>query len=153
MNKGSYRLEFDIAGTPKATNALLGYGFWTKHKNADLWKNLVAWRIHGKTPERPLMRAKITLVRFNNRMLDFDGLVASFKPVVDGLVGCGVLWNDTWAVTGKWDVDQIYSPKGHDRIQVTIEEVEIPEKERLAIEKKRAAAAAQHRKRRRGSAR
>lgn len=44
-------------------------------------------------------------------MLDFDGLVGSMKPVVDALKRCGVLADDSWAVTGAWNVTQKYRPK------------------------------------------
>ncbi len=44
-------------------------------------------------------------------MLDFDGLVGSMKPVIDALVTCGVLKDDSWAVTGPWECKQIFRPK------------------------------------------
>jgi hypothetical protein len=135
----SGRIEFEISGTPKATNALLGRHKQVVAKNADEWKGLVAWMLRkvGR-PARPFMRARITLHRFGNRMLDYDGLTASFKPVVDGLVEQKVLWNDTWSVTGKWDVDQFPCPKGQDRIRVVVEEIEVPEEVRARMEIERA---------------
>jgi len=44
-------------------------------------------------------------------MLDFDGLVGSIKPVVDALVTCGILSDDSYKVTGPWDVTQKFRPK------------------------------------------
>lgn len=118
----SFRIEFEIPGTPKATNAILGRSYWVKHKNAVAWKRSVAAVTVGQKPALPLTWAKLILTRYNYRMLDYDGLVASFKPVVDGLVECGVLKNDTWKITGTWDVRQEYTPKGTDRIRVIVYE-------------------------------
>jgi hypothetical protein len=119
----TYRLEFTIAGKPKATNALLGASYWKKHKNAKEWKNWVWIACFRELPPAPLTKAKLILTRYNYRTLDYDGLVASFKPVVDGLVEAGVLQNDTWKITGTWDVRQAYAPKGKEHIRVVVESV------------------------------
>lgn len=84
---------------------------------------MVHCEIHKDLPPEPLKKAVITLIRFNYRMLDFDGLVASFKPVVDGMVQAGVLIDDRWSVTGRWHVDQRFSPKGTAKIFVRVEEI------------------------------
>lgn len=65
----------------------------------------------GKTPTAPLQKASITIVRHSHRMLDFDGLVGSLKPVVDALVSAGVLSDDSWGVVGRWNVDQKFRSK------------------------------------------
>ncbi len=62
-------------------------------------------------PKEPLTRAKISVVRHSHRMLDYDGLVGSLKPVVDAFVSCGVLSDDSWNVTGVWDVNQKFRAK------------------------------------------
>ena len=62
-------------------------------------------------PAEPLSKANITLVRHAHRMLDFDGLVGSMKPIVDALVTAGVLVDDSWTVLGRWNVDQRFRPK------------------------------------------
>jgi hypothetical protein len=70
-----------------------------------------------------LIKAKVRLVRHFYRFLDFDGCVASMKPVVDALVDCGVLVDDGWKVTGKWDVDQVFRP----RVMGPMLEIEVSE--------------------------
>jgi hypothetical protein len=129
----AYRLHFTLMGLPKATNQLLGAHRFTKHSNAKLWKKRVFEAIRNMDlPKKPLTKAKITLIRHNYRSLDYDGCVASFKPVVDGLCSIkkngkviwpGVLKHDGWSVTGKWDVDQAHAPKGIGYIEVIVEEV------------------------------
>lgn len=75
-------------------------------------------------PEKPLRRAKITLIRHSWRMLDYDGLIGSMKPVVDAFVTAGILADDSWKVLGRWNVDQRFRPKSEgDRLDVLIQEM------------------------------
>lgn len=75
-------------------------------------------------PEKPLRRAKITLIRHSWRMLDYDGLIGSMKPVVDAFVTAGILSDDSWKVLGRWNVDQRFRPKSEgDRLDVLIQEM------------------------------
>lgn len=119
-----YSLEFILPGTPKAPNKLLGHSFWTKHKNSEQWRVAVGLTVLRRGPEKPLERVKIELERRAPRTLDYDGLVASFKPVVDGLVEHQILKNDTWPITGPWSVNQVYAPRGKEHIWVRVTEVE-----------------------------
>lgn len=120
----SYEIQFEIPGLPKSTNSLLGAGRFTKHSNAKRWKRHVACAVLTlPKPKAPLTKVKLRLIRFNYRTLDFDGLVACFKPVVDGLVESKILKNDTWKITGPWEVTQEYTPKGQERIMVCVSEV------------------------------
>lgn len=119
-----YTLTLEIKGLPKSTNQLLGSSWGKKKDNAVLWKKIVKDYVRGKEPPEPLTRVKLSLVRCNYRTLDYDGCVASMKPVVDGLVEAGVLQNDTWKITGKWDVDQEFRPKElGGMIRIRVEEV------------------------------
>jgi len=72
---------------------------------------LIACECSDKKPIKPLEKAKIDIVRYSHRTLDYDGLVGSMKPVVDALVSCGVLKDDSWKVTGQWNVNQRFRPK------------------------------------------
>jgi hypothetical protein len=77
----------------------------------------------GKRPGSPLQRVRLKLFRNSNRMYDYDGLVASFKPVIDGLQHCGIIKHDGWYVTGPWNVGQAVSSKGNESIYVEVQEV------------------------------
>lgn len=99
-------LEFEIAGLPKMTNTSRVH--WTKKmKEASKWKRLVRMEVikrqaiiilmstfHGPLSLAPLSKAKLTLTRHSSVEPDFDGLVSSFKHVVDGLVEARVIEND-----------------------------------------------------------
>lgn len=77
-----------------------------------------------KKPHEPLSRAQLSITRHFYRTLDFDGLVGSFKPVVDGLIHAGVIVDDNWRVLGAWQCDQQFRPKKEGpRLEVTIKGV------------------------------
>jgi len=65
----------------------------------------------GQRPNKPLRKFKITVIRYYSRYLDFDNAVASVKPLIDGMKHAGVIKDDTFRMTGKWDVDQVLRPK------------------------------------------
>lgn len=71
-----------------------------------------------------MRRAKISIIRHSHRMLDFDGLVGSLKPVVDALVTAGILLDDRWSVLGAWAVDQRFrSKKDGPLLDILVEEM------------------------------
>lgn len=137
----SYRLEITLQGCPK--NPMNGsHGHWRsansiRHK----WKEMVRAAIANKLPPAPLEKAEITLIRNGSGLLDYDGLVASMKPVVDGLlpiyekislggkrwkrgraIWSGVIIDDSWSVTGDWRVKQFKVPKGQESTTIIITE-------------------------------
>jgi hypothetical protein len=74
---------------------------------------------NGK-PRQPLQKATITLTRFSSNEPDFEGLVSSFKPVLDGLIEAGVILDDHPSVIGQpvylWE--RCKAGSGKIRIQV-----------------------------------
>lgn len=97
-----YRLVIQIPGLPRMANASGGSRTWqAQHKNTVKWKNLVAnyaWKL-GRPPA-PIKRARVTCIRYSSTPPDADGLVAGFKPLIDGLVAAKVLENDRWENIG-----------------------------------------------------
>lgn len=90
----SYTLEFTLSGLPKMSNQLLRGHWRAKHGHSTLWKSKTLTAIAGRAPEMPLKRARLTLTRCSSVEPDYDGLVSTFKHVIDGLVKAGVLEND-----------------------------------------------------------
>jgi hypothetical protein len=118
-----YKVRIFLSGTPKGTNKILGHSYWVKHKSACKWKSHLAAVIGFNKPARPIEKVNITAIRHAFRMLDFDSCVASLKPVVDGLVECGLLKNDNYSRTGDWSVTQVFRPKKlGNMIELIIEE-------------------------------
>lgn len=119
-----YTLQFEVMGLPKSANKVVGKNRMATHAHAQSWKRIIWLATRNKLPPEPLKRCKLKLTRLNFRTLDYDGLVTSFKPIVDGLVEARILHNDTWNITGAWDVTQEYTPKAQARIRVEVIQIE-----------------------------
>ncbi len=122
-----YSLKIEIDSLPKSLNKKLRSHFHKNKKENDSWDRMIYFKTLKSKPPTPLVKAKIKLIRHSHRTLDYDGLVGSMKPVVDALVDCGVLIDDSWKVLGKWDVDQKFRPKKKGCL-LEIEVLEDPEK-------------------------
>jgi len=101
MRVSKYKLRFEVNQLPPTQNAQLRGGWRTKHGNAKKWKKLV-WdaTIDKQKPRDPIKKARLVLTRFSSVRGDYDGRVASFKPVVDGIVECKILAGDTEDIIG-----------------------------------------------------
>jgi hypothetical protein len=123
-----YSLELTIPFLPMSYNKALSTHFQKRSDSNECWDHIVHLYSRGKKPLKPLGKVKLTLVRYNYRTLDFDGLVASFKAPIDAMVTAGILKNDTWKITGKWDVDQKFLPKSKAPfITIKVEEISMKE--------------------------
>lgn len=78
--------------------------------------------LHGQ-PAAPLEKAKLTLERHSSVEPDFDGLVSSFKFIIDGLVDCGVLIGDKTSVIGRPDYQWVKASPKKGKIVVIVEEL------------------------------
>ena len=121
-----YSLKIEIDSLPKSLNKKLRSHFHKNKKENDSWDRMIYFKCLRLLPVKPLSKAKIKLIRHSHRTLDFDNCVASMKPVVDALVDCGVLSDDSWKVLGKWEVDQVFRPKKNGCL-LEIEVIEDPE--------------------------
>lgn len=126
-----YTLEFSIQGLPKnVTNNMVHWR--KKHAEAKKWKLFVIAEVRRhlmrapdlKDYRRPkLERAKLTLTRHSSSEPDFDGLVASFKHVIDGLVEAGVIANDKTSNIGQPNYVWVKAKPKQGFITVKVEEV------------------------------
>lgn len=87
-----------------------------RHRSNNSWDWLIACKVGRSKPRQPLPTARLTITRHAHRMLDYDGLVGSLKPVVDALVSCGVIQDDSWGVTGPWTINQVFKPKSEGQL-------------------------------------
>ncbi len=82
-----------------------------RDRDQKAWASEIWAEVYGKLPPKPLQRARVAITRHSHRMLDFDGVVGSMKPVVDALVTNKILSDDSWKVLGAWNVDQKFRPE------------------------------------------
>ena len=105
-----YKLELYIPQVPPSLNRTLRMHYHKRNHAYKEWYTLLGYKIKDK-PKEPLERFKITIVRHFFRQLDYDGLVASYKPVVDSLKHCNVILDDRYCCSGPWDITQKFRPK------------------------------------------
>lgn len=115
-------IQFEIMGLPKTINAAGRWHWALKSKEANYWKKMVFLSVCSQRPIEPLKKAKLTLTRCSSSEPDFDGLVSSFKHVLDGLKEARIILDDKPSNIGSptylWEK---VSPKAG-RIKVKVEE-------------------------------
>lgn len=123
----AYKLFLQFEYLPDSLNVKLVKNFRERHRENKSWDLMVKIEIDGREPRRPLPKANISIIRHSWRMLDYDGLVGSMKPVVDALVTARVLKDDSWEVTGRWNVSQKFRSKSEGPLLELIVQ-ELPDK-------------------------
>lgn len=122
-----YKIRFTIDGLTRRTNNQQS-NWRARHAESRKWKRRVAEAIIISKvgwPTRPLEFVKLKLTRGSSRAPDFDGLVSSFKHVIDGLIECEVLANDRMDNFdgGKPEYCWIQTDRNKGFIQVELEEM------------------------------
>jgi hypothetical protein len=119
-----YKLDITIPILPKtSSNANKNWrGRWAESVKI---KRTVSDHLPQKLrPEKPLAKAKLTLTRHaHGRVPDFDGLVASFKHVVDALTICRIILDDNYDVIGMPKFIHMPAKPKHGFIRIIVEEV------------------------------
>ena len=116
-----YAIAFNVEGLPKMPNELLHAHWRVSQRNARDWKLLIRSQVGRATPPAPLNGALVNFVRRSASQPDYDGLVGSFKPVLDGLVEAHVLEDDTMdqvVAHYRWE----HAPRGKGSIGVSVSE-------------------------------
>jgi hypothetical protein len=119
-----YELEFEITDLPKTINSIGRMHWSVKAKEARKWKTLISIKILSKGRCSQLQRAKLTLTRYSSRCPDSDGLVSSFKHVIDGIVGAGLIPDDSYRTIGMPTYLWEEVKRGKGKIKIKIEEIE-----------------------------
>jgi Holliday junction resolvase RusA-like endonuclease len=119
----TYRLHFEVEELPKTINAQQSMHWRRKGEYVRAWHRSVWLAVGARKPKAPLERARLTLTRYSSSEPDYDGLVSSFKPVIDGLIRCGVLKDDKYSNIGRSEYRWQKAPAKQGKIQVIVEEV------------------------------
>ena len=123
----SYHLRFLLEGLPETTNKDRANTHWGSRisKNAQ-WKKLIRMKCeqHGKPPS-PLKNARLTLIRHSSSAPDSDGLVSSFKPIIDALVYAGILIDDSYKIIGMPDYQWKKERPKRGKIEIIVSEVHV----------------------------
>tara|TARA_R110002020_G_scaffold202016_1_gene404986 strand:+ start:1609 stop:2088 length:480 start_codon:yes stop_codon:yes gene_type:complete len=106
-----YKIFFEIPKIPPSLNKTFRTHYHVRNKIFKEWYQLIQDQVKGKEPPSPLPRCRIEVERCFYRMLDYDGLVASLKPAIDGLIHSSIILDDTYKITGPWIVTQSFRKK------------------------------------------
>ncbi len=67
---------------------------WTRAKYRQGWYDKIAVAAHGHIPRTPLTTAAVFGCRYSSREPDRINLWYSFKPLLDGLIHAGIIFDD-----------------------------------------------------------
>ena len=118
-----YSIEFELPGLPPLQVAGSGGGHWrTRHAVAKRWKSAVRRAVlaDGRVPEKPLDRVEMLCERHSTREPDYDNLVASFKPIRDGLVEMGLLIDDKPTILVKCEHRWVKASRGAGKVRILL---------------------------------
>ena len=134
-----YLLKISIRDLPKRINQAPGASWTARYGESQKWLKLVtqAMRISGiNPPVAPLTKASLMLVRHSSQCPDYDGLVQSFKPVVDALRRCLVIADDSMKVIGIPEYRWLKAKPGAGYIEIQVREGDSMTPEARAYEPK-----------------
>ena len=117
-------IQFEIPGLPPIISN--SRGNWRKrHADNKKWARFVyeALLLSRQLPDKPFSRAVLHCARFSSVSPDYDGLVISFKCIIDALVDCRVLANDKFENIGAPNYTWEKCKKNQGHIKVTVEPI------------------------------
>jgi hypothetical protein len=123
---GLYKLELILIGLPQRINEAPGASWHTRYKESQRWHKRVLGRMligRLSPPLLPLEKAHLTLIRHSRRAPDYDGLVHSFKPVIDALKKCLIIKDDNMRIIGRPDYRWEKAAPKDGKIEVIVREV------------------------------
>jgi len=118
----TYTLELEIAQLPITINQIGKASIWHTQAERKKWRNLIYKAAIWNRPQYPIKNAKATLTRHSSRQPDYDGLVISFKHVVDSLIFNKIIEDDSPSCFKAEYLWERAKPK-QGKISIRIEEV------------------------------
>jgi Holliday junction resolvase RusA-like endonuclease len=116
-----YQLEIEVSTQETDANRRRGK-HWSFSHSADVKiKTEIYWLSKDKLPEKPLEKFLLSITRHGAKKLDYDNLIGSFKPAIDGLVKAKIIKDDNWTYIKHIDVDQVISP--HRKLVIKVDEL------------------------------
>jgi hypothetical protein len=115
----SLPLVIELDGLPELQSHRCRTHWARRHRHDRQWKRDVAWIARSWRLPEPFEFAHVTCTRFSERAPDADNLVASFKPLIDGLVAARVLVDDDLqhvGVTYGWE----RAARGEGRVRIEV---------------------------------
>lgn len=118
-----YEICFRVPGQPETLNVMLRMNTFKRRKIKAEWEKMVWLLVRNQIPKEPLRKAFITFKLYRSRFMDWDGAVGSMKPIMDGIVKAGILKDDSYKITGPWDVTQHKCKPGEEMVECRIKQI------------------------------
>jgi hypothetical protein len=116
-----YSLQIEIATRDTDANRTKGHNRFKVHAVFKAIKSEIACLCKGREPKEPLAKFKLSFVRYGVRPLDYDNLISSLKPFIDGIKLAGIIEDDKWEYVKHIEVDQVKS-KTEKKLVITVKE-------------------------------
>lgn len=122
LQRCNYMLEITDNHLPPTANKYKRM-HWTKiKKEKEYWVSIIRGHLDRNPPPRPLDSYKLTLIRYSSVAPDYDGLVLSWKIVIDACQVAGLITNDKICNSGPWDCRWIKAKPKHGSVYIKVEE-------------------------------
>lgn len=93
---GNYSLEIELPLARTDANKTRGMNKFTLYKIHQNIKKQIHLLSLGKVPVTPLTSFQISVHRFSSKFMDYDNLISSLKPALDGLRLAKIIEDDKW---------------------------------------------------------
>jgi hypothetical protein len=108
-------ISFQVDGLPESLNTTQRKykNPFARNKYYKQWYDIIYLASIRQKPVTPWEKVHLTINVYRAKRFwrDYDGLVASLKPVVDGIVRAGHIKDDNYDVTGPWHIRQFDDKK------------------------------------------
>jgi hypothetical protein len=120
-----YSLELELAVQATDSNRIDGHHWTVKNSGRKNIKQEIHYRTIGMEPEKPLAKFKIVIERHcpSVNFLDYDNMVTSFKPILDGLKNSKIIKGDTWKYITRENYFQDQIKSDRFMLKIRVEEV------------------------------
>jgi len=120
---GRYKLEFELAGLPKRSNQLLRKHRGIVAQERNKWHEQIYTITRIYSPKKPLIYAEISLIRYSSICPDYDGLVSSFKYIIDALIEGGIIKDDKYINIKMPSFHWVKAKRNQGKIRVKVESI------------------------------
>lgn len=116
------KVVFIVEGILPATlNQLLHMNRWKRSAITHEWEELIQRARGNRNPHFGKGPVRIQYISYRSKRMDWDAVAASFKPIGDALVACGIIDDDGPSIVVKLDCEQVVVKREEVGIKVIIE--------------------------------
>ena len=116
-----YSLEFELPLAKTDANKTRGMSKFSLYRIQKNIKKQIYLLSLGKLPATPLTSFQISVIRHSSKYMDYDNLISSLKPALDGLTLAKIIQDDKWEYIKSINIDQVKSKEK--KLIIKVEEI------------------------------